>query len=70
MTQPTHWQYSEPLNRNNPTEQITPEYRSGYLARADEAALTQGWLILHGTRRMQYDAATGELVATYQAVKA
>lgn len=67
MTQAmTRWQYSEPLGPD-PVEQMTPAFRVAYLDRADLAALAQGWLIRHDSRRMAFE--DGHLIATYDAVK-
>lgn len=68
MTQTvTRWQYSEPLDPADPVRQITRAFRAGYLARADLAALEQGWLIRHDSRRMSFE--DGQLIASYEAVK-
>lgn len=61
------WQYSEPLNPDNPVQQITHEYRARFLHNADQAALKQGLLIRHDSRRMSFE--DGVLCASYEAVK-
>lgn len=52
------WRYSEQLGPGNPVAQMTPDFRRTYLQRAETAALEQGYLIRHDSRRMAYDDGT------------